>query len=520
MNNTLKNLISSTLITLLLIWIWPGGQPGPFVTAGVNRELIDLYEGASARVALPMPGLIFLVVFLCATWIPAAREVNLNRLVQFFGVYWVALGGLLAFLGGPFLTPDSGAYLRYADGPWNWFGLHHPSGTGWVLWIGSAWGFPISATVTALGALEAAIVQRFISRRGGTLFALISAIGILLHPELLIIRLSLWSEPMMLLGIVVTMMTLTMPTRRFRWVVLSLILLFVIMCEARHAALFLMPGFIVGTATLLVDGQVARWYKTSIGLFLAFVAVWLGANCLRTGNPTSPSQRSFECVHFIAAYHRMPFCQSSPSIALCGADPGNSFMKQGVGKAPGFVELDQFAHNPASPIKKLALSPAAECELWKEIRRDLIANHKIDTAKLLLGRILSQFGQWEFNERGGPVMNGITPDKIISLDQWSIWTSEHSWLLWTFWLGGLFYAIWSKQLTSPVVIFLVVGALGHAFGIAFNNPFLSMRYLAVHKYMLSLAALIVLAPCFGKKKLLRPLPTAPQTPADNQACSV
>jgi hypothetical protein len=328
--------------------------------------------------------------------------------------------------------------------------------------------------------------------RGKAFLAGLIVLLMLIYPDILILRMSVWSEPVMFAGLVVTSFALTRRGVPSWLLVGSTIILFLALCEVRHATIFLLPGFVLALAVYLSGRRFSRFCVLAVCLAASFVAAWLGLNFLRTGIVTAPSRGSFECVHFIAAYHRIPFCASSPTLPLCVADPNDSFLQQGSGKAPSFVELDRFIFHADSPLTHLALSPEEACTVWNDIRRDILQHHKSEVLSLLLRRVLSQFGAWEVSEKGAAIAAPLYSESGAILDLLSDKVNRNVQILWLLWASALIVGIKSRQLHSPVVLFLVVGALGHAFGIALNNPFLGLRYLAVPKYMLSLASLLIL----------------------------
>ena len=473
------NVLCVGVISVLLAWLWPSGRLLEVATTGVSPDGVSLYEAASSNVSVPVAALMYVSLFILARLrnraTHSARLLSLEGMFVSFGAYWVLLGIIVEALGAPFITGDSTVYLRQSVTPWEAFGGHHPSGTMWVLWLGSHLGLPVAATVTGVGALEASLLQRIPGLRGRSFLAVLVVLGTLLYPDLLILRMSLWSEPVLLLGIVAAATALTKPGKSASMFLWGMLLLFLVLCEVRHATIFLLPAFAIGIAAFLSHGRIWRLCLVTAGVGTICASAWLGLNFLRTGMLTAPSRGSFECVHFIAAYHRVPFCSTTPSIPLCSADPENAFLQQRSGVVPSFVELDRFIFNAESPLTRLALTPEAACDVWRAMRRDLMENHKKEVLELMWRRVLSQFGAWEVSERGAAISTPRLPGSVEMLDTLAARVNRDVWILWALWAIGLMVGLRSRQLFSPVVLFLVVGACGHAFGIALNNPFVGMR---------------------------------------------
>ena len=494
------NGLALLIITLALGLLWPEGvSPQLSARAGevaVSVDTVQSFVAASPRVQFPVASLLFVVVFVGVglfSWLTGSDRKGIRSgRVLLFGFYWVLLGVVMRALGGPLLTGDSSVYLLKSIAPWQAFGEHHPPGTMWVLWAGRHLGIPIGATMTAIGAFEAAIVQALFRVFCGWTVSSAIALALLFYPDFLTIRMSLWSEPIMLLGIVLCAAIMNSYRPRSWGGLAILLVLFIGLCEVRHASIFFLPAFILGVAFIDERRGVRRFSMVVVGSGLLFLACWMGINIMRTGRPMAVSSGSFECVHYIAAYHRIPFCSTAPTIPLCVVDSENVSLQQGKGANLDFGALDSFMFNPQSPLQKLKLTPEGACNLWGSMRKDIIAHHRVEALKLLGVRVLSQFWRWEMSERGAPVVTPLYRGTAEILDEIAGKVNKEAWALLLLWGGAVIIGIRYRRLLSPAVIFLVVGACGHIFGIALNNPFLAMRYLAVPKYMLSLAAFIIL----------------------------
>ncbi len=497
---------SNLALVIVLTLLWPTGLPSSFRDEAVQMQIpepvISAYEGASPASGLPTAVLIWLFVFCGAAYSTRRSGLELkNRpmdIVREFGVCWALVGVLQWFFGAPFVTGDSGVYLRAALHPWLQFGSHHPSGPSWFLWFGRQLGLPVSATVAAIAACEIVVLKRMFSYLAGSAWGWFVAALFFWHPDLLTIRLSLWSEPGMLLLIALT--SLVLCQRRLfanrHWATyLGLGLLFVVMCEMRHAAIFLLPGLAAAMALATTPRRTYFPLLARFGCAMVWlVLLWATLNVARTGNPLRPSAASFECVQYVAAYHRVPFCSTAPAIPLCLADPQGEWLKQENGVEPDFVSLDRFIFRPESPLHSFLNSSEAACDLWGGIKKELMANHKMELLRLVASRLVAQFGRWEISERG----QGIQQPYFLAAQEWfdsaAHITQRYLWLVWVMWALALIRGVVTGRLFEPVVAFLILAACGHALGIALNNPFLALRYTAVPKYLMSCAAALMLIP--------------------------
>jgi hypothetical protein len=130
------------------------------------------------------------------------------------------------------------------------------------------------------------------------------------------------------------------------------------------------------------------------------------------------------------------------------------------------------------------------------MRKELLANYKVECARLLISRIAGQFGTWEMSERGGNVLPEGVAGAVSYFDRVTALSGVYVWPLWLLWAAALLKGWRAERLSDPVVVFCLLGGLGHAAGIALNNPFLGLRYLAISKYLVSLAAALLL----GKRR--------------------
>jgi hypothetical protein len=493
-------------LALVLVLLWPQGISSGFhgraVELGIAEPTILGYEALSPSITLPMAALIWLVVLCSASYFtrrsgPKNRALVTDTIFE-FGVCWALVGVLQWLFGAPFVTGDSGVYLRAGLQPWMQFGSHHPSGPGWILWFGSQLRLPVSATLAAVGALEILLLKRVFKRYQGTGWSWFLTAPFLVHPDLLIIRLSLWSEPGMLFILVLSVLVLQRYGQegiRRVFLVLWLAFLFLVGCEMRHAGIFFLPGLAIAVALSRESRIVSRRTFSRIGLVAAsLAALWMLLNVSRTGKPLQPSAGSFECVQYVAAYHRVPFCSTAPQIPLCVADPQGVWLKQANGAEPDFVSLDRFIFQPDSPLHSFAKSPEDSCALWGKIRSELLTNHKTEVFRLMFSRTIAQFGPWEVSERGQGINPPYRPSAQTWLDAIAQGAQKYLWILWIMWGLALTRGIATGRLLEPAILFLLLAALGHAAGIAINNPFLGLRYMAIPKYLVSLAAVLILIP--------------------------
>lgn len=492
----------AALIGAILWTLWPSGLPEGFEEraslAGVSREIIGLYGAASPSTALPMPAIWWIILFSVFHHFTRRFSGCIKYREYFgnvirFGVLWVILGTLQWLFGAPFLTGDSGVYLGAALEPWTQFGAHHPSGTSWILWLGRQLGLPVGSTLAGIGAVEVVLLRQVVIGAFGSIGSWVIAAAFLLYPDFLLIRLSLWSEPGMLLFIAASAVVLGAKRIGNLAKCFSLCCLFLAMSEVRHAAIFLLPGLALATGLSMSGRQ--KWSRKFVVISAVtgcFLVAWLTLNLARTGKPLAPTSGSFECVHFIAAYHRVPFCSTAPEIPLCQLDADGTWLQQGTGKQPDFISLDRFIFRPESPLNRLGLTPEGSCEMWGMMRSELLANYKAECARLITSRVVGQFGTFEISERGANVLPEGMSSSLSELDQVLAKHKAYVWPLWLLWICALLRGLRTRRLSEPLVLFCLLGGLGHAAGIALNNPFLGLRYLAIAKYLVSVAAVLLL----------------------------
>jgi hypothetical protein len=498
MKKIIKRSILPCLISLLLWVIWPGIAIDRMVAqaklAGVIPDTIALYQSALPDTLLPTPVLLWLTIFigfncLIRLFSAEAKYQKYQADILGLGAIWGLLGLLQWIFGAPFFTGDSLVYMRWIQEPSTLFGAHHPSGTSWILWLGKLLRLPISATFTAIGALELVLLRQLLSGVVRPLVSWLAVAFFLLYPDFLVMRLSIWSEPGIILAMVMMLVLLQskLLSKYLKFVILCLI--FVAMSEMRHAAIFLLPALAIATGLAITSGH--KLHVKLLGIALAsgsLLAAWMLLNYNRTGRAFDPTTSSFECAQFITAYHGVPFCSTAPDIPLCQKIGTGSELNQALGLRPDFIALDRFIFRPESPLNQLNLTPEGYCNVWSLIQVELIKNYKIELAQLLFYRIVSQFGNFEISERGANLRPEGVTNSLSFLDHLLASSNLYLWPVWLFWLFALVKSWKSPRLYDPVVIFCLVGALGHAAGIALSNPFLGLRYLAIAKYLVSIAA--------------------------------
>jgi hypothetical protein len=402
-------------------------------------------------------------------------------------------------LGAPFMTPDSREYLNMAQVPWSGFGGHFPTAFPWAVYLTGKLGLGPEYAIALLSTIKATCVYAILRRVYRSHWALIPALAFCLWPEMLALDFAAWSES----GFITTGVAIALilcGTRGAVAVGFGSALLFIIMAEFRHAAVFFAPGLALGLG--------AYWYaRVPQGLsmlrrvilafgasFLLIGVSWTALNYVRTGHALAPSTAQFECVHFLAAYSQIPFCDRIPDNPLCVVDADRRFVNK-----PD-VDLNAFIYSPEGPVKKIA-NPSKLCESWKQIRATLITDYPGVTLMLLAKRFFMQFGLWASAERGA----GLYEVQFAGADNFfdaGLVNARDHWYMVILWLSLILLAfVRGDPALRPVLIFLTIGALGHAFGIAFNNPFLACRYMFIHKGFIFLGGLISIPALFSSRRI-------------------
>ncbi len=418
--------------------------------------------------------------------------------ILFFIFAAIFYRGLGWALGAPFMTPDSEYYLEMAKMPLNYFGGHFPIGFSGSVYLLSLLGLGPAWAVFTLSMVKATFVYLIFRKVYGSRWAFLPSCVFCLLPEMLALDMAAWSESGFI-AILIILSYLLMSGRLGKGVIILCVAAFLLMAEFRHASVFFLPGLALALSTkyyLEIKEKIdstRRLVLRLVGIIGIVTGSWFALNMVRTGHPFKPSKTQFECVHFLAAYSQIPFCREIPNNLLCLADQNRTFL--GVAD----VDPNLFIYGQEGPIKKIA-DPIKLCQSWAEVKATLIREYPLVTAKLIFKRFLYQFKEWQASERGKG-LNPIQSERANHLFDRALEIFKVYWYLIALWMPAVFVTlIWGSASICPMLIFLLMGAVGHAFGIAINNPFLTSRYMFIHKGISLFAGLTCLPCIFGLVK--------------------
>ena len=307
--------------------------------------------------------------------------------------------------------------------------------------------------------------------------------------------LSLWSEPPFFLLLTLIAYLLVRPPTITQAGLIYIA--FLALTEIRHVAIFVAPALAValGWRSSLQEGIARRLAKSALWL-TAILFGWTTLNLWRSGNPLHPTTSQMECQHFLAAYNSLNYCRALPHLELCMLDPDRKFFGN-----PS-IKPDTLIFDPQGPLMQYTGTPQKMCEQWAAIRSMLIHDKLSATILLITKNFAAQLGPWNASERGAPWPGEVSPEvKIEQFDTLLEQSRDVSRYAAPVALAiALLGIIFGPAFLRPLLLFLVLSSLGHATGIALNNPFLTLRYMAVPKFLLVLAAILAICSFFRRRQ--------------------
>lgn len=417
-------------------------------------------------------------------------DTKLRERVFVFLVGFLGYKAMFAVLGGPFQTPDSFGYLKQALAPWSFWASWRPPGISFYLYVTNLLGWKVSSALSVIAATNLSLIYELLksihSHWRWPVF-----IGFIANAPWIMIHCSVWSESLFMTACLVIAVALhRVPVFLVR---LGFCLIaFAVGAITRHVAVFLLPAVIIALSwpeTLMRHRcLVARWFCVAAP---AFVLLWVGLNISRTGHPLRPVNSDMPCMQSLAALNSVPYCQWAPHLALCRMDPARKVV--GNPSLETIDGMNQLFFGAESPLRLFAerAGGAAVCAELKKTGMIILRHAPLALFGLELKRFVGSFGAWHATERGQPADSPKFVGSVVFLDDILELFRKMGFL--NYLLLGVFPAfVILRKKVNATTAFLVLAACGHALGLALNNPFLTLRYMAVHQLLLALAAVLLI----------------------------
>jgi hypothetical protein len=293
-----------------------------------------------------------------------------------------------------------------------------------------------------------------------------------------------WSETLFCTFLFGLAYVFALPPERLPLRFLALGGLIVGMLLTRLAGMFVVPAVLVGVYFLAPS-----WRLRAAGAGAVILAV-ITTNLINTGTLTRSSRERAHCQQGLIALNDLEFCSVPEAAALCAMDPD----RQMFGKTftDSYQGMSWLQYGQQSPYKRFYETQGedATCAAFSAALKHVIATQPFTYAWLLTKRVWSSFGPWDASE----ITPGACPTRECreaspgierTLNGWKSTQHLNQLLLLLFPV-----LLWKRPKTrTPLVLFLGAAALFHAGGLAFNNPYPSLRYFAIHQTLLMLALL-------------------------------
>lgn len=400
-----------------------------------------------------------------------------------FGVWVLIWYFFINSIGGPLLTGDSKSYLQFSESPWKHFGSWPAVGLPWWLLVFKIFSNDLVLFLAFIGAVNTFLVFRLLDGVFSQNTALLLSSFLLLSPQLSFIHSSLWTESLFLFHILA--LVLLSHSKKLSLLRLGLISFLVISAYLlRPVFIFLLPVFFA--FPLLVN----KTFNKAIPVVLGLVGI-LTINFLSTGNLLKPVKNSLDCSVRYVALNEIPMCEATNSPRVCEYD-----QRKFIGRT---VELNILQWASDSPYNLFLNKEGSEifCQDLKFAHRLVIKEFPWVYLNLIRKRIWHQFSRWDRVEVGTPQTQASLKqeENLGALVRRIEFTHSHqsvfriilvlsSVILTTLWIF--------KLRPSPYGLTLFCLALCHSTAIAVLNPFLSLRYQAIHKFCILLAFLLLL----------------------------
>ena len=420
-----------------------------------------------------------------------SKKINIAYLGLFLGFLTLEFC-MLWWIGGPLMTPDSHSYLASVSNPLNAVGEWQPPGMPLLFWFFSQLGVLPHIVPAFLGALRGLLTTLLIRPNRWWHWLVVSAI--FFAPPLLFVDLSFWSESTFIVFILFIAWLFKL---NFCFGYFLLIVFIPLLSQIRYSGFFLLPAGCIALFLLLRKKRLHfRFSKVFIYVISILpMIVWMTINFGVTGHPTKMSRSAVQCKSLLATLADINFCSLRSSVGICILDSDRTFFNDKYKRSTFFRNDLQFS--PNSPMIKYEkiYGTSGVCQVARDSLNELVIEHSFILIWTLMERWIWQFGKWESTEAGHPYL--LLNDKLMSSSISSMMdrllvrfqTSFFSGLL----LVSSFGVLFLRAARRPEICFLIIGAWTHALGIAFINPFLSLRYMVIHQMMIAIGVALVLA---------------------------
>lgn len=409
--------------------------------------------------------------------------------VGFFSFAWIVAIILHSRLDSTIMSPDSYSYLRYAVKPFaeekdNYF----PLGFSWFLYLCDLLRLSYPQALDLLAAGRVTVVFLLLRQSIKLLPSCLGA-AFFFNPSWVLVGLTVWSEN--LFSFLTLLIALVLSIRSHpRTRLVSSLGLFAVLCFTRFAGIFFLPGVAVGLAYskgISFKKFVIHFVSASISL----LGVWVVLNLWQSGHPFSQTTHVPSCKFGIISMNELSFCQWFKESQICALDPKREVLNNPLYfNTAGLFRL-HFGTSPTVHMGEV-LGEDVVCAEYKKILHLAAFEHPFQFLGLMISRIYDQMGSWEDTERGHLMDPAHTISFLAKIDRWAESWQYFQPILRTLILFSFCIFISRKERWRPELLFLWVGGVAHAAGIAFTNPFLALRYMIIHQTLLWVFALFIL----------------------------
>jgi len=424
---------------------------------------------------------------------------------------------LLSYFGGPLVSPDSVFYLESSEKPWRIIGGWHPAGLSFLLYFGFHLGMSLQTIMHCLFTFFGVMTYWVLRRGWGASLAWVGFLGLFLDPSWMMLRLTLWTELPFVTVLICFAALFSAKSVGWKFRLTVATVMFLILIQFRHAGLFFLPAWV---AALGYAWENQKWrfsLRRARNALGTFACVWVLYALITTHGLSSATHHpGEECRTLLVSFNEFPYCQWDSTIPICKLDPERKILNQ-----KSFV-LDQSQRgyrDPDADLKQTGLTLVSDqliflqysagspinqfretdtyniCHLRKDILKTVLIHHPLEVLKVLARRVGWHFGSWDWTERSRPQLDVRYQDRLTSLDSLlRIW-NRFQWIFQCLLVLVVARVVCFRP-RSPVLVFLLLGCLGHAIGISLVNPFLSLRYMAISKFLLVMSFGFIYRPVF------------------------
>ena len=406
---------------------------------------------------------------------------------------------LLSCFDGPLVTPDSVGYLQDSSKPWRAIGSWHPAGLPFLLFFGFHSGMSLHTIIHFLCTFFGVMTYWVLRRGWGVALGWVGFLVLFLDPDWIMLRMTLWSEVLFMTVLVcfAAFFSIKRVSWCFRLTVATA--MFFILIQCRNVGLFFFPAWV---AALGYSWENQSWrfsLRRARNAVVVFSCVWVlyAFTTARLWSTTHDSRE--ECKSLVVSFNEFPYCQWNPGIPICSLDPERRLLNQRLRKTNLASVTDQLfiLHaSPESPINQFRETDTYNiCHLRADILKTVLIHHPFKFLKVFGRRVWMHYGYWDWTERARPQSELKNSDRFKSFDSILEFWNRFQWIFQCL-LVLVVAGVVRFRPRSPVLVFLLLGCLGHAIGISLVNPFLSLRYMAISKFLLVMSFGFIYRPVF------------------------